>query len=93
MPILGYYMEEKGEKSRGKKGIARTVGSIMKAKNEIKKTKKCTNISSDDDPLTQKNEKDMRGKKHAPQGNDEDKDNIVADAEKDKLVLDENIPK
>ena len=85
--------KEKGKKSKGKKVIMGTVGSRMKTKNKIKNIERYTNVSLDDDPLTQKNEKDMRGKKHAPQGDGEDKDNIVTNVEKDKLALDEYIPK
>ena len=61
-----------------------------KVRNKTKKTEYCMKISLDYDPLTQKNEKDMRGKKHVPQGNVGDKDNNAANAEKDKLDLDED---
>ena len=44
----------------------RTIVSRIKTRNKIQKTKRCMNIPSKDDPLTQNKEKDMRGKKNTP---------------------------
>ena len=84
--------EEKGKKNKGNNVITSTMGSRTRTRNKMKNIERCTNISSDDDPLTHKKEKDTRGKKHGPQGDTGGKDNIINDIEKDNLALDEDIP-